>query len=1640
MAHTKFTSFFTVSSLILGFSFSTFAQVNLQTGSAVFSIPMFDWKDDKSRLFSNVSLGYNSGNGLKVNDIASNVGQGWNLVAGGVITRMQVGEPDDQPAYAGSYPNNRDRDITKYPAGYLYAPSTAPMEQGCPIELGYYPTYETRNILYAQHNEIGQDRQLDRFSFQFNGKSGIFIIDTSGGWHGVPLGDTKMKINLQLDPTMTSQGIRTTITSFTITDVDGLIYKFTQHGLTKLLKGVFSNADGSKTASQPKINNGGVYCQSAFDVGPSAAPWKNTEMAYPFIISNWYLSEIDDPFLSRKVLFSYVTRSLNNSAGTDITFNKSSNNYVVVSYKKSIITTQEISAINFPDGHVVNFNYADASRYDYPGQKALSSVSIFYNGRSVSQYLLTTTYFIGNRLGSPITSYQMKTARLCLRAVKKIGVDLKEDSPPYQFDYYLGSNAVDDIVPAPFSYVKDIWGYYNGNNSIASNSPLTGATIPVSLTAATPYVLGFNGLKGLCFQNDHVTGTYYNAKDGYARNGLLRQVTYPTGGSLAYQYAQNKGAFIQTPSTVLSVGGVHVSQTSSSDGGYSNGCDNPIITKYDYVMSGLGSASSLWGLETPVNSLVSNNDWKEEHKTINVSWTNPIPHCKWHYIYPGILSQYEAVSLDAFQKFMTAIAPVLGLVSVVSTVTDVINVIASTGFLTVAAVVLDVIAAILGFFIDCSQKTKYTSNIIYYNFDLNQAAPLPAQFKRVEVTESSGAIGKTVHTFTHGDPNDAGLDYALWSAAGSNTAFSVKQRFAPWAYGLPKLVTVYDVNGNKIKETENVYDFTNAKEVYFDPYEDCCGEEYWSIVSYKCQVVTNHSQRSDDWGNPIKYNAPSAYITSSSSDMIVDGYYMYTGRTLLSKTFERTYRTTDVTQFVQTETDYFYNFGIDCPADNFCQKAPSNFDVRQIVTKKSNGDVYYKNIHYTADYNTGLPATLFQKNMVSIPIETLTYVIKAGTSSALFLNEKVIEFVQLPSLDVKPLRTIEQRFASPVSSITAYSGPTTTNYANYKITETFTYDANSNLVGLKDEGGRVSTNIYDYNDKYIVASVINASATTDRPAYTSFESTDLSRSGWTLSGSSAYNVNVAAVTGMNTFTLLSSGANSLTASPLNTATAYILSFWASGSFTPPTGATLLKSAPTYNGFTYYEYNIQAGTSSVVFKNNNAANCAIDELRLYPVNARMRTVTYDPLIGKTSECDENNRISYYTYDKLGRLQTLQDETHNIVKMYEYNNVSPGKQIGCPTTFSNQMISEPVTRNNCAAGYQGGTVTYTVPAAMFTSAISQEDADNQAETYFHTNAQSYANNIVNNAGCFLIYYNVAKSETDTTGSCDPGYVGGAVTYTVPAGTYSSIISQADADQQALDDIAANAVAYANSPEHSVCNFDPHPDWEWFPGDGVNPPDPSYCLSVNGNLPPHLFIQATDMNPHSPTYGQKQWEDYGPNDACPANTYYNAQRSQAFTRSCLPGYTASSVTYTVPPGKYSSTASQAAADQQAINDIAANGQNFANDPVNGGTCTPPPLKSGFLNVPPVAGCCPATFTSTVQGDITLTVSGASTVNLSINYTLTGPSNKSGTLCAQKTSTPCSNPETITFTGMPAGTYTLNISPPGRPVTPVGLTYYYY
>lgn len=1392
-----------------------YSQVNLQMGGATFSLPVFNWQDDKSKLNSIIALSYSSGSGLRVNDIATNVGQGWNLVAGGVITRVQVGQPDDQVARNG---NGTPYDITKYPAGILYASTQA--YKGCPIALTKYPIFGWRNQLYAQHNEIAEDKELDYFSFQFNGKAGMFVLDPTNIGTGIFIGDTKMKVTFQQDAGLQSQGIRTKITSFTIQDINGLLYKFTRHGLTKVLESAYCHGDLSIRLDQPGFKPDHVYHQAGFE---------NASYVNPYVISSWYLVEVEDPLTHRKIFLNYTTRYINSDGGEDIMYNVEKN-YTVIYHKKSITQTPAITSIVYPDGHTASFNYGNA-RIDLNGDYAMSSIDITYNGRYLSRHEFNTTYVMLNRYGTPVSDYQKKVARLYLKSVRKIGVDLKEDSPPYLFDYYLGSNTAGDFVPPPFFYAKDIWGFYNADNS----KGYWYENVSLSSTATQ---LSNNQLRGLCFMRNGVSGIIFNPKPGYAKNGLLRQIIYPTGGTLTYDYLQNTGVLNETSSYI---GGVHVSMTSSTDGGFSNGCGNAITTQYNFILS--GGASSLWGIETPVNSTFSTTHYQPEWKYYKWLGCFPFGCCDWKFKFPGIMAQQQAVDLSVFQNVMNYLGPVLEIINIIGTISDVVTALSAGN---PVFIIIDIIVGLVNLAVTCiGNQSRDSDHTTFYNYDLNNTSPLPAQFKRVEVIEGTRGIGKTVQEFTNSD------DYPLWVGIGANPFFTAKQRFAPWAYGLPKKTTVFDVNGNKVKETENVYNYSNTKSVIglctYHPSPNQCNPNnltglQTNIVSCNCIVYRSSSQRNTTWSDPAQYNNSSSYIITSNDDLKVDPYAMYTGRTELTTTYERVFKAGDPTQYLETITSYYYH--------------TTNYEVNSIVTAKSDGGTVSKTIKYSIDFTGGVITTLLNNNIVSLPIETISSVNNPlGTMGT--INESITEFIQLANGDIKPYRTLDRRFSQPVNTTNFYQGPAADNsLLNLKTTQTFTYDNTGNLIGIKDEGNRMVTNLYGYNDKYIVASVINADPLSDNCSYAGFED-PTNWIGWTLTGTASYNTSTA-ITGVRSFNL---SASTTFSRGLNTAKAYTLSFWSTSGITVTSGATLIKSAPTINGFTYFEYDIALGTSSV----SVSGNTIIDELRLYPKTARMRSIAYDPLIGKVSESDENNRITYYEYDNLGRLRFIKDENRNIVKMYEYNNISPSRQNGCPGTYYNKFISE-VFRKNCGPGYIADSIVFTVPANTFSSTISQTDADAQAENYILTNGQNYANT---NGTCISLYYNSAQSQTFTTENCPVGYAGGNVTYTVPANRYSSTVSQAAANQLALDEIAANGQSYANDPAHAVCTISYDPLWTWLEGASW------YCQYG------HLFVLETDINPSSSSYNQTRWSDVGASDLCPpasvSLTYIN-QTGQA------------------------------------------------------------------------------------------------------------------------------------------------------------------
>ena len=63
--------------------------------------------------------------------------------------------------------------------------------------------------------------------------------------------------------------------------------------------------------------------------------------------------------------------------------------------------------------------------------------------------------------------------------------------------------------------------------------------------------------------------------------------------------------------------------------------------------------------------------------------------------------------------------------------------------------------------------------------------------------------------------------------------------------------------------------------------------------------------------------------------------------------------------------------------------------------------------------------------------------------------------------------------------------------------------------------------------------------------------------------------------------------------------------------------------------------------------------AIDNVRVYPTDARMKSYTYEPTYGISSVIDENGSVLKYYYDAVGRLWQVRNDKGGIEKQYTYN---------------------------------------------------------------------------------------------------------------------------------------------------------------------------------------------------------------------------------------------------------------------------------------------------------------------------------------------------------------------------------------------------
>jgi hypothetical protein len=472
-----------------------------------------------------------------------------------------------------------------------------------------------------------------------------------------------------------------------------------------------------------------------------------------------------------------------------------------------------------------------------------------------------------------------------------------------------------------------------------------------------------------------------------------------------------------------------------------------------------------------------------------------------------------------------------------------------------------------------------------------------------QVTETVTGLGQTVYQFT------SLADYPpLYTTL--PYPFPNMPQLVDWAYGLPKMTTMYDQSGRMVRSVQNIYN------VIITPV---------STPNYRSMKMAFRTEAS----SPVLGNPGTCAQMASTWNFSYQLYYPTTGQTQLMQTIT---------------TDYPLN------ANNAVSTVRYTYDPTYYVrtsstTTDSKGETVESIPFYlfqTSNTSTAAYSLASTDNLLTSPYGSLTLLTHTDGTEYITSYSK-INYAIFNGM-IKPQQLLSAKLGAPVSiSSTQTTFTPDMNYgaATTALSEDASfdqYDAAGTLVQVTEPlHNQVKSLVWDNSVHQQMAQCNTAYATMD---YTSFENQQ--NGGWTVGGASATYLS-GGITGSTAFSGTLSRAITV---PGN----YTLTLWcAVGTTATVNGAAgqVLLTRRNYQLESWSLNNVTNPTAITVQGTN------IDEVRLFPQGAQMSTSTYSPMVGITSACDASNRIVYYEYDVYNRLTDVRDQDGNIIRTFNYH---------------------------------------------------------------------------------------------------------------------------------------------------------------------------------------------------------------------------------------------------------------------------------------------------------------------------------------------------------------------------------------------------
>jgi YD repeat-containing protein len=587
--------------------FGTFPQSSY-TGVPAISVPLYTIK------YKNISipigLSYNT-NLVKPDSHPGWVGLGWNLSAGGAITRVVNGQPDDMTLYNG-WDGQTCGDIE---TGLYYHFSDLSgsswnsyenMKNATNDWYSYYQNYKDNkgNSVYwaYEHNpHTVKDYEPDQFSFNFLGLSGKFYLDETGNWKVQSDQNLKVKVS-------------TVFTQCTVAGYPGL---FGQPGFSQ-----FTITD----------NQGIQYVFGG--VGDNSIEYSNTlftQDEVPYVAQTWNLTKIILPG-SETITFSYDrgpliialspqsynTLQANNPLGT---FNAGSGielmgSVIVPSYLKSISTSSQ--TVNFVHSPTTELPYDNASLSDeynlyiIKKQQYQAQVEAYNNNPGTYD---DVDSFIQLSMLTDLPSL----ASAVWHKLDRIDVTDGNNVVYESFDFTYTNSATERLKLLKVANSSTLPGQPNGG--IYQFSYNTTHMLPPYLSLLADYWGNYNGTTP-----DFSSAANFNASRNpnftYEMAEVLQKITYPTGGYSIYtfephDYSKSVNDPAYSPLTIntsnSTAGGLRIKTIVNYD---SNGTKTD-SNNYYYDVNHFGSGSHL-------SSGVANSVKNFEAYSYNNNNTGPV--------------------------------------------------------------------------------------------------------------------------------------------------------------------------------------------------------------------------------------------------------------------------------------------------------------------------------------------------------------------------------------------------------------------------------------------------------------------------------------------------------------------------------------------------------------------------------------------------------------------------------------------------------------------------------------------------------------------------------------------------------------------------------------------------------------------------------------------------------------------------------------------------------------------------------------------------------------------------------------------------------------------------------------------------------